>query len=872
MKKRIISLSMALLMLTSLLPTAVWAEEIGMETTSAAVLADNAAAETIPEIAEIARSMDTAADEAEEDATESSGDAAIEERDDGIVVEAAASGKCGQNVSYTLSGNGVLTISGTGAMTNFTYDDYDNSNRPWHSKRLSIRKVVIHEGVTSIGDFAFSFCNVEEVTIPSTVTSIGRRAFMGTPLPSIVIPEGVKTIGENTFWRCNSLKAITVPASTTELGNHAFDTGEYYDGSYHTQLTDIYYGGSISQWYDAGGGDAAPMVVTIHFNGATGDAIDSGKCGDSAFWKLDKTGTLTIYGSGAVYDYPTSEDDSWWMDWALPWKYYYEIISRIVVAEGITSIGAYAFYWLENATEVSLPSTLTTIGQDALCAIGVSSLVIPDNVVSIGDFAFNGCDNLKTVSLPAGLESIGICFVESTALSWIEFRGSMTQWLACGGGKSTFPAAAKILCQGGGILDLKGTCGEGLTWTLNNSGKLTISGTGEMANYDFDENGESTAPWGYVRSMIRSIEIGSGVTSIGSCAFKDTNITSLIIPDNVEIVHDYGVSGNRFLNDLALGEGLRYIGWGAFSGNKQLSAVTIPEGVIGIDGEAFFYCLGSRYDGEKWVHTGLQDVTIASSVTSIGENVFAECKALTLVSFFGSEAQWKAIGGENAGIPEGVTLQCTGTAGGGSCGNGVYWSLMADGTLVIGGKGAMMDYTTAADRPWNRDRSAIQYIVVNSGITHVGKYAFSGIANLEWAMLPYGLRSIGAYAFADCVSKGSFTIPESVTNIGDSAFRNTTFASIHYDGARQNWKNLVTVAAGNEPLANIQFAYTLGVIVSSGEEPAAPDMQALYEVLMNRRSLESWEQQMAADVNQDGEIDVYDLQRLYEDISGIKAL
>ena len=212
MKKRIISLFMALLMLTSLLPTAVWAEGDAPEQTAAAVMDDGGAeqepaAET-PEMPETPEAPVEPEQSAEPEAD-------AEPEDNGIALYSAASGSCGKKVTYTLSDDGVLTILGTGAMTNFTYTDNDESNRPWHSERESIRKVVIEEGVTSIGNFAFSFCNVQEVTIPSTVTSIGKRAFMGTPLSSVVIPEGVKTIGENAFWRCTSLQTVTVPASTT---------------------------------------------------------------------------------------------------------------------------------------------------------------------------------------------------------------------------------------------------------------------------------------------------------------------------------------------------------------------------------------------------------------------------------------------------------------------------------------------------------------------------------------------------------------------------------------------------------------------------------------------------------------------------------
>ncbi len=780
MKKRIISLLMALLMLTSLLPTAVWAEGDAPEQTAAAAM-DGGAAEQEPAAPETPETPEApeAPVEPEQPAApeipETPETPAIPEEpevptvpqtpadetqgeDEGIRVE-ASSGQCGADVYWSLDDNGTLTIWGTGPMTNFTYTDNDESNRPWHSERESIRKVVIEEGVTSIGNFAFSFCNVGEVTIPSTVTSIGRRAFMGTPLSSVVIPEGVKTIGENAFWRCTSLQTVTVPASTTELGNHAFDTGEYYDGSYHTQLTDIYYGGSRQQWYDAGGGDAAPMVVTIHYNGATGDIIDGGQCGANAFWKLDKTGTLTIYGSGAMWDYPTSEDDSWWMDWALPWKYYYEAISRIVVAEGITHIGAYAFYCTDNATALSLPDSLTSIGRAALCGFGGTEIIVPDNVTCIDNFAFNGCDNLKTVSLPAGLQNIGICFIECDALKTINFGGTMEQWLVCGGGESTFPAQTQVVCASG-TLSRNGKCGNNLTWTLDSSGKLTISGTGDMSDYTHDfENNIRTSPWADYRSMIRSIEIGSGVTRIGSYAFEDTNITSLTIPGSVTAIGDYGFNGNRYLAELTLQSGLKSIGKEAFSWSKRLTTVTIPNGVTTIGEEAFVHCWAWPPKADTYI--GLSTVSIPGSVTSIGKNAFDDNQELlTTVNFDGTQEQWNAIGGKDSGMPDTATINYVTVVGSGSCGAGVTWSLTSTGVLTIGGSGAVTQI------PWQKE--TVTEVVVFEGVTSLCNHAFTR-QPITRVTLPDSLTAIGTMAFAGCQMEELY-LPRNLKTVGVEAF------------------------------------------------------------------------------------------------------
>lgn len=892
-------------------------------------------------------------------------------------VTPALSGKCGKNVSYSISDDGVLTISGTGAMNNFTYER-DISDCPWHGVRYALKKIVVKEGVTSIGSYAFSFdLSVTDVTLPSSLKTIGNDAFLGCyGLTSVVIPEGVTSVGAYAFERCTSIETITVPASTTELGNHAFDTGEYYDGSYHTQLTDIYYGGSRQQWYDAGGGDAAPMVVTIHYNGATGNIIDSGTCGDNAFWKLDKDYTLTISGTGAMWDYPTSEDDSWWMDWALPWKSY-EAISRIVVAEGITHIGAYAFYCTDNATALSLPSSLISIGRAALCGFGGTEIVVPDKVTCIDNFAFNGCDNLKTITLPAGLQNIGICFIECDALKTINFGGTMEQWLACGGGQSTFPTTTSVVCQGGGTLYRSGTCGDNLTWDLDNNGNLIILGTGDMYDLAYDdESGSYTLPWVEYRSMIRRVEIGSGVTRIGAWAFEDTNITSLTIPGSVTAIGDYGVS-NRYLAELTLNEGLRSIGKSAFSGNKRLTTLTIPDGVTTIGEEAFAHCWTQLPKSDSF--TGLTTVTIPGSVTSIGKDAFADNQLLATVNFGGTQEQWNAIGGKDSGVPDTAKLTCATAVASGKCGTGVKWSLASNGVLTITGtgKGIMKDYAEGSRKPWE-SKGDVKQIIICEGVTHIGDHAFAnspatrvslpesltsigtrafagaaitamtipgsvttigvevfwgcsdltslticdGVTSIESAfgkctgltklVLPDSVTTIGAQAFDGCTGLEEITFSRNLTSIGYMAFSGCTGltdlvfpdslkeidqeafrycsglnsislgtglttigrmafdgcdpTAVDYRGTQKEWRS-IAIGNKNDCLSRVT-CIKLGVIVTDGDTPDVTDVASLYDHLTGQAESEyTPQQELSADVNRDGTLDVYDLQLLYEAVA-----
>ena len=138
-----------------------------------------------------------------------------------LVAMADDSGKCGENLTWTYTeSNHTLTISGTGEMTNFGYQNH----APWVSYRNNIIKVNIGEGVTSIGDYSFKNCSIlPTISIPDGVTSIGGSAFYGcSSLTSITIPDGVTSIGGGAFHHCYSLTSILIPDGVTIIGENAF--------------------------------------------------------------------------------------------------------------------------------------------------------------------------------------------------------------------------------------------------------------------------------------------------------------------------------------------------------------------------------------------------------------------------------------------------------------------------------------------------------------------------------------------------------------------------------------------------------------------------------------------------------------------------
>ena len=137
----------------------------------------------------------------------------------GLSANAEKTGKCGPNLYWQLTDDGVLTITGTGQMEDYNYSYNKN---PWHNQ--NVKQVIIADGVTTIGNYIFFECpKLKSIDIPNSVTTIGYAAFGScTALTSINLPNSVTTIGNAAFHSCTALTSINVPNSVTTIGNDAF--------------------------------------------------------------------------------------------------------------------------------------------------------------------------------------------------------------------------------------------------------------------------------------------------------------------------------------------------------------------------------------------------------------------------------------------------------------------------------------------------------------------------------------------------------------------------------------------------------------------------------------------------------------------------
>ena len=237
--------------------------------------------------------------------------------------------------------------------------------------------LVIPEGITRIGDKAFSSCsNLTSISLPKGITRIGNNAFYDCEsLTSINIPEGVMNIGVFAFYGCKSLKSISIPEGITSIEDKAFYNCE--------SLTSI----------------SIPEGVT--------------SIAEYAFYNCKSLTSISVpKGVTSIGEYAFR---------------YCESLTSISLPEGITKIENNAFAGCSNLISISLPEGITRIGNYAFfyCE-SLTSISIPKGVTSIGNNAFYNCKSLTSISIPEGVTSIGdSVFSACSKLTKIEWKGKI---------------------------------------------------------------------------------------------------------------------------------------------------------------------------------------------------------------------------------------------------------------------------------------------------------------------------------------------------------------------------------------------------------------------------------------------------------------
>ena len=482
------------------------------------------------------------------------------------------SGSCGDNATYTLDSDGVLTISGSGeiaenAFRNWVYPSYTYASK--------IETVTIQQGITSIGNDAFEYCiNLNSITIPEGMTDIGDWAFGGcTSLTDITFPETLTRIGYSAFVRCGPMESIYIPKNVEYIGELAFV-------------------------------NIKSSIVVADENTYYNSKNNCNAIIETATNKL-------IIGCGATI-IPN--------DVTQIARYAFEgcsELSNITIPENVTDIGDNAFLNCSNLANVKISEGVMSIGDGAFCGCSsLTSITIPESVTWIGWNAFGNCGQIESLYIPKKVKHIGRGAFTNIKSSII-VANENTYYNSKNDCNAIIETATNKLITGCGNTVIPDDVTQIDYGTFNGCTNLKAiiipKSVTKIGDYAFRGC-----------SNLENITIPEGVTEIGEYAFGDcSNLNDVTISRSVTNIKEGAFWGCVSLTNIAIPESVTEIGESTFENCSNLANVTIPENVTEIRDWTFYGC------------SSLLDITIPKSVTSIGDYSFGEndkLKSITILN------------------------------------------------------------------------------------------------------------------------------------------------------------------------------------------------------------------------------------------------
>lgn len=473
--------------------------------------------------------------------------------------------------------------------------------------------VSLHEGLETIGNYAFYQCSaLTQINLPQSLVSVGNSAFNSCEsLTSVVIPDGISVINNNTFMDCINLKTVVLPEGLTEIQGSAFKGC--------TSLSEVEIPANVTDFGTYVFADCSALTAVVIPAGVTDISAN-------LFDGCSALNTVTILGSVEGIDTAAFRGCT--------------ALTNIVLPGTVESIAIRAFY----------KTGLTTahyLGDEAAWAdVSVSSYneLLTDNLhfcnwqekkaatcEKTGQEEGWFCDTCGAVVGGAVIPSSGhdwkITYVnnhDGTHTANYICKNDASHTRSDAPAKHTYNETGCIYCD---ETEIRGTCGEKLTWILDASGTLTISGEGAMYNYSL----ANPAHWNAYQSRIKSLVIAHGATTIGSYAFYGcAGLTSVLIPESVVSIGVY-----------------------AFAYCSNLKNVDIPDSVTDLDDTIWIGTgVGSLVIGGKPVtslenYQGLKEIRFRGDFPGISENAF---KNVVATAYYpGNNDTWTADKLQNYG-------------------------------------------------------------------------------------------------------------------------------------------------------------------------------------------------------------------------------
>lgn len=641
-----------------------------------------------------------------------------------------------------------------------------------------LTSVTIPNGVTKIGEQAFSSCNITSMIIPGSIISIGNYAFLYCrELKSITIEEGVTIIGDHTFNDCTELTSVTIPESVTKIGDYAFLGC--------SNLNTITIPKSVSS------------IGTMAFNECDLDSIIV----DPENPIYDSRGDCNALIETASNTLLTG-------------------CRNTVIPESVTTISRAAFFRCYSLTSITIPESITTIGDWAFCfCYGLTSIFIPENVVNIGLSIVAQCTNLTSITIDSNnkcfnrfgdcnaiIDSTGLLLAGCkntvipsgvTAIGVDAFGGCDIESIIFPDGVTRIASRAFYDCKNLSTVEMPSSLSiikdEAFRFCTSLSSiiiprNISFIGPGAFQDcsgltsvtilsetYAFEESYYYPEPFKGINYDSCSLYVPDGcylayrknsyfspfyrslnnvhilknpdcitIDGINYCIVSDVDKTvrvvyndysgNIVIPTSITIDEiDYSVvsiSNEAFFNcgqltSVVINDGVANIGEYAFYGCERLESVILPASVKVIGDRAFSGC------------KSLMSFIIPQGLEELGNYVFEGCSALSAVS-----------------IPQGFRIIGDGMFAG--CSNIKHIDIPSSVGYIGGGA--------------FQGCSNIKHIDIPSSVDYIGGGAFQGCSLLDTIIIPNGIEFIGVGTFEDCSSLTFISIPSSVNSIGSYAF------------------------------------------------------------------------------------------------------
>ena len=436
------------------------------------------------------------------------------------------------------------------------------------------------------------------------------------------------------------------------------------------------------------------------------NAEKSGTCGPNLKWHLNDNGVLTITGKGEMYDYSYT-----------PWTY--DDLTRVIIGNGVTTIGKNAFGGLSSLTYVTIPNSVTTIRESAFHDCNsLTYVTIPNSVTTIEKNAFDRCSSLTYVTIGNSVTTIGgYAFRECSSLTSVTIGNSVTKI-----GELAFNGCSSLTSV---------TIGDSVT-TIERS---AFSGCSSLTSVTFGNSVTTIGDGAFGRcSSLTSVTIGNSVTTIGGYAFQRcSSLTSVTIPNSVTT-----------------------IGGGAFGDCSSLTSVSIGNSVTTIGDKAFGYC------------SSLTSITIGNSVTKIGDHFFHNNTKVIWLTNTPPDGYRNVKGGIHYVANDLYT---------GLSNKKVYPYLSSifevDGIKYVPVSPSericdAIDCTYTGEPYELKINKKVNYKGVDMTVREINPYTAYKCANIKKAYIDIN-GSIGHSAFSGCANLSSVNIAK-VNDIGDDAF------------------------------------------------------------------------------------------------------